>query len=125
MTEINSTYADALFDNLTAGTAVPSGDRFLALATDGSFTEAAGGSYARQDITAVMDTPTDGDATNTTAVTFTGLASDTYSHWVLWDDVTAGDWLVRGAFPFPQIVGGGGTVTVDIGDLSVAIDAVP
>jgi hypothetical protein len=121
--QLASAYADALYANLADGTAVPSGDRWLALATDALFTEESGD--GRQDITSSMGTSSDGDGVNTSSVVFTGLPADTYSHWMLVDDETASaatNFIIRGAFSAPVIVAGG-TLTIDVGDLGLNFDA--
>ena len=122
-TEINATYASEFYENLVAGTAVPSGPRYLALATT-AWAEAAGGSYARQDISAAFPAGTAGDGVNDVGVMFTGLSAATYTQWMIFDHLTVGVYTIRGTFVSPQVIPGGGSLIVAVGDLSIRVDAI-
>lgn len=127
MAELNPTYANALFNNMLTGASVSSGDRYLAICTDGSYTEASGGSYARQDITGVMASPSEGDAPNDTVVTFTAVAAATYTHWAICthvsDDLET-TYLIRGPLFANRIMPGGTDLIVAEGDLYGSVNPI-
>lgn len=85
----------------------------------GSGTEASGGSYARQSVT--LSSASGGATSNTNAITFT-LPAGTYSYWAIYDATSAGNINAYGALTSPITVPtGGGTATVAIGDIDLAI----
>lgn len=63
-----------------------------------------------------------GTSANTTAVTWASVpASETYSHFTIWDASTSGNPLIRGALTAPQAVVTGNTFTIPIGSLTVSL----
>lgn len=105
-----STYLanDTLDDKFT-------GTTYLALFTDnptaaGTGTEASGGSYARQGIT--FGAASGGTITNDSAASFT-VDADTYTHYAIFDAVTAGNMLEYGE------VNGGTDIVVSINDSTI------
>lgn len=89
----------------------------------GSGTEATGGSYARQSIT--FAAASGAAMTNTNAISFT-MPAGTYGYWAIYDATSSGNINAYGELPSPITVPtGGGTVTVAIGDIDLAIATTP
>lgn len=61
-----------------------------------------------------------GTATTSLALTWTNVAAtETYSHWSIWDDLTAGNALLKGALTAPVAVTLGDTFEIAAGDLTI------
>lgn len=85
-------------------------------------TTAVAGNATRKDLTASMGTAASGAITNTAAITWTTGEVDTsedYTHWSLWDNSTAGNFLLSGTVT-ANAVTVGDEFTIPIGDLDVA-----
>jgi hypothetical protein len=123
-TDVSSTFTNRINLYLTRGTTpTASTGRFLALATDGSYTEATGGGYARQSLpTAMSSSPTNGDSSNT-AIIEVSLAEGTYTHYMVMDAVSSGAYVFRGPLTSSVVIPpGGGTARIPIGDFDFFVD---
>lgn len=119
-TTVNPAYEDAVVANLVAGTAVSSGQRWLALTTDTAGTTETTDYDGRIDITTLFATPSAGTAANTSDVgPYTFTLGDTIEGWAICDDETAAistSYVMAGPLAGTQVVTSGGTLTVAIGD---------
>lgn len=125
MTALTDYLEGALLDHVLTNTAYTSPAAvYLALFSttiddDGTGTEAAGGSYARQ---AVTFTSSPGPCTNSVAVNFAGMPAGTWTHVALFDASSGGNMLLHAALSSSVTTGPGDAVNFPIGDLSVDLD---
>ena len=64
-----------------------------------------------------------GSAANDSTITWTAVAaSETYSHWSLWDAATVGNCLLNGTLGSSAVMEAGDTYEIAIGDLTVTAD---
>lgn len=85
----------------------------------GSSSEASGGSYARQAITWVYNSPR---VENDGALTFASMPAGTFSHFSVCDALTGGNRLFKGSFTTPQTLTAGQSLIVADGDLRITAD---
>jgi hypothetical protein len=83
----------------------------------------AAGNTTRKDLTAAMGTAASGAITNTSAITWTSgevTTSEDYTHWSLWDNLTAGTFLCSGTMT-ANAVTAGDQFTIPVGDLDSSL----
>lgn len=133
MADLTDYAENAVIDRLLRGQSTPAfpGTWHIALLTavankeTGSVTEVAGGSYARQAVTANMtnwsgtqaaasttaSSGTGGRSSNNAAITFTGMPAATVTHFALYDASSGGNaWVIR-ALTDARTVGSGDSMT--------------
>lgn len=84
--------------------------------------EIAGGSYVRK--AATFDVAASGAITTSVDINYTGMpdtTADPITHFGIYDDVSAGNLLVHGAFASPKVTNAGDTLTIPAGDLDVTL----
>jgi hypothetical protein len=87
----------------------------------GATAEVSGGSYARKLI--AFDWNSGGSRVeNNAAVTFTSMPAGTVSHFSIWDALTSGNCLVKGALASPQTLSAGQSITAATGEIRVTAD---
>ena len=79
-------------------------------------TEAAGGSYARQQLSFAAET--NGTAFSNTSETMT-MPAGSWTHWGIRDAATGGNLLYFGAFDIKIDTAAGGTIPINSGDISI------
>lgn len=79
-------------------------------------TEAAGGSYARQQLSFAAES--NGTIQSNTSESFT-MPAGTWTHWGILDASTSGNLLYFGAFDISITTAGGGTIPIASGDISI------
>lgn len=84
---------------------------------DDSGVEVTGGSYARQEIT--FGSVSDGEVSNSAAITFSAVPEATITHIGVYDAVTSGNLLYHGALSSQVITSSGSDVEFDIGQFIV------
>lgn len=120
MTEINPAYRAELAENWAVGTAVPAGERWLAVATTG-YTEDVG-TTGRLDLALLMAAPVDGTALNDTLATFEGLAGGNFTDYMVCDDETedaATSYVYRGQLLSPKTVDPDGTLEFALSNIAL------
>lgn len=85
----------------------------------GATGEVTGGSYARQAVTFEWNSPA---AENDGLIRFDGMPAATVTHWSIWDAVSGGNCLAKGAFSSSLVVGSGSSVEIADNDLSITMD---
>lgn len=121
-TYISNTAANTIYDWLLIGTAASSGSRYLALYTNVTAgTEAAGGSYARQDLSGVFSAPASGEGSNGSLIVFSGLAANEYDGVGIWTASSGGTELVRGDLVVSKSLAANGTLSFSIDAIFAAI----
>lgn len=119
--------ANAVRDHVLRNTAYTSPTTvYLALFTTatteaGGGTEVTGGSYARQAITFAAGT-LDGQADQSSSITFSNMPAATVTNAAVFDAVSAGNMLFHGRLPRQRIVAGGASIVLNSGDLKILID---
>lgn len=83
---------------------------------DNTGTEAAGGSYARQQLS--FAAASNGTIQSNTTESFT-MPAGTWTHWGIFDASTSGNLLYFGAFDIGITTAGGGTIPIASGDISI------
>lgn len=125
MAALSNTLENALLNHVLRNTAYVSPTAvYLALFTTdptdaNSGTEVSGGSYARKAIT--FGAPTDGSASNTNQMDFTGMPAATVTHFGVFDAASAGNLLFHGALSANKTVNSGDTFTVNTGGLTCSL----
>lgn len=114
---LETTTENTILDWLFNGTAASSGNRYLALCSDASYTEFAGGSYARQNLAAAVPAAASGSITSDTTITFTVTAGTTATHWRVFDASSAGNSICKGAFDSAKAAVGT-SITIAVGDIT-------
>lgn len=114
--------ANTIYNWLVLGTSAASGDRWLTL-----YSDVAGGTEVavdRVDVTTIFGSPSEGDGTNTSSVSFDLPAFITAVDGVgIWDDETAGNELVRWSVTgrtYPSSA----TCVMNVNDLFLNVDGV-
>lgn len=126
MAALTDDLENALLDHVLTNTPYTSPTTvYLALfstatADDGTGTEAAGGSYARQAV--AFDAAANGLSANSGAITFTAMPAGTWTHAAIFDDLSAGTMLFHAALTSSQTTGPGDAVNFNPGDIVVTLD---
>lgn len=79
-------------------------------------TEAAGGSYARQQLSFAAEA--NGTAFSNTSEVMT-MPAGSWTHWGILDAASGGNLLYFGAFDIPITTAAGGTIPINAGDISI------
>jgi hypothetical protein len=83
-------------------------------------TEVAGGSYARQNLTGVLTTESNGVVPSVSTVTFASMPAGTVVGWQIMDAAAGGNVLYYGTFDLPITLTGGSSFPISAGDLFVS-----
>lgn len=110
---VSSTAANTILDWLFNGTAASSGNRYLALYTNGSGTECTGGSYARVDLAAKVPAASSSAIANDATVSF-DIGSDVATHFKVMSASSGGTEYVAGSLSTSKT----GSFTIAIGDIT-------
>lgn len=86
----------------------------------GTGTEASGGSYARQ--TAAFNAASAGSATNTALIQFSNMPTGTFTHFGIWDALTAGNMLYYGPLAASKTTTLGDTLVFNSSTLTISAD---
>lgn len=78
--------------------------------------EAAGGSYARQQLSFAAES--NGTVQSNTSESFT-MPAGTWTHWGILDASSAGNLLYFGSFDIGIVTAGGGSISIASGDISI------
>lgn len=110
---LTSTTTNTLLDWVFNGTAAATGDRYLALDTDGSATECTLGTYARADLDAKMGAASSGAISNDTSITF-DIGADVATHWRIMSASSGGTEYARGTLTSSKT----GSFTIAVGEIT-------
>ena len=89
----------------------------------GGGSEVAGLGYARQ--ACAFNAASGGAIENTSLITFppaTGGAWGTITHWALFDALSAGNMLVKGAFTASRVIADTDQLLINAGDIDITLD---
>lgn len=87
----------------------------------GATAEVSGGSYARQSV--AFDWNSGGARVeNAGALSYTNMPAGTVSHCSIWDAVSAGNCIAKGALASPQTLSSGQGLTLAAGELRITAD---
>lgn len=110
---LSSTTTNTILDWVFNGSAASSGDRYLALDTDGSGTECTGGTYARADLDAKMGAASAGAISNDTSISF-DIGSDVATHWRIMSASSGGTQYATGSLVTSKT----GSFTLAVGEIT-------
>jgi len=115
MATLTSTASSTILNWLFNGDAAASGQRWLALDTNGSNTECTDGSYARYDLTAAVPAATSGSLTSDVAIS-ANVGTQTVTHYrvVTTSNSSTSVTLVNGALSTSKT----GAFSIAIGDIT-------
>jgi hypothetical protein len=120
MATLTSTASNSILDWLLNGTAAATGQRWLALDTDGSDTEVTDGSYARYDLAAAVPASASGAITSDAAISANvGTQTATHFRVVTTSNSSTSVTLVNGSLGTSKT----GAFSVAIGDITTTCRA--
>lgn len=82
--------------------------------------EATGGSYARQ--SCAFSAASGGSISNSGTVSFASMPATTVTHFGIWDDASAGNFLAGGALSASKSPGAGDTVQFAASSVTISLD---
>ena len=113
---------DAIFNQATYAPASIYMSLHTADPGDTGTTELAGGSYARQNVSASFAPAAAGAVSSDVEISFADLPVGTITHIGIWDAVTAGNFLWGGTLTTSKTTNSGDTLTIAAGDATFTLD---